>query len=89
MKQVLDNMLSVVSEIAVERKATLVLPKDAVLLVDKSLDVSQETLQKVDQKLPTVPVKIVAPPAPGHNPAQAAATTTPAKKSTAKKKEKE
>jgi outer membrane protein len=90
-KQVMDVIIGVVSDIATERKATLVLPKDAVILVDKSLDVTAETLQRVDQKLPTVQVNIVAPPA---QPAQAAApagatpTASTAKaKSSSKKKE--
>lgn len=74
MKQVLDNMLAVVSDIAVERKATVILPKDAVLLVDKGLDVTAETLQRVDQRLPTVAVNIVAPPQPGQAPAPAQAS---------------
>jgi outer membrane protein len=71
MKQVIDNMIAVVSDIAQERRANLVLPKDAVLLVDKSLDVTAETLQRIDQKLPTVAVNIVSPP---QQPTQASAT---------------
>jgi outer membrane protein len=85
-KQVSDVIIGVVTDIATDRKATLVLPKDAVILVDKSLDVTAETLQRVDQKLPSVQVNIVAPPQQPGQAAAPAATTPAASASTAKAK---
>jgi Skp family chaperone for outer membrane proteins len=53
-KQVLDVILQVVSDIATERKAMLVLAKNEVVLVDKSLDITDDTLKRLDQRLPSV-----------------------------------
>jgi len=58
------NIVQVVSEIATERKASLVLSKQAAVIVDKSLDITPEVLQRLDQRLPTVAFNLVQPPSP-------------------------
>jgi Skp family chaperone for outer membrane proteins len=59
--KVIEAIAKVSSEIALERNATLVLPKEAVVLVDKSLEITDEVLKRLDQKLPTVAVNLVQP----------------------------
>jgi outer membrane protein len=58
------NIVQVVSEIATERKASLVLSKQAAVIVDKNLDITPEVLQRLDQRLPSVAFNLVQPPAP-------------------------
>jgi outer membrane protein len=59
------TMIEVVSQIALERHATLVLQKQQVVLVDKGFDITQETIARLDQKLPTVAFTLVKPPQGG------------------------
>jgi Skp family chaperone for outer membrane proteins len=58
------NIVQVVSEIATERKASLVLSKQAAVIVDKNLDITPEVLQRLDQRLPSVAFNLVQPPSP-------------------------
>jgi Skp family chaperone for outer membrane proteins len=59
MNQLRDNMLSVVQQVAAERGVTLVLPTQAILyLADKSLDITETVLQRLNTKLPQVAVKL-------------------------------
>jgi Skp family chaperone for outer membrane proteins len=60
--QIERNMLEIVWQIALERKATLVLQKQQVVLVDKAYDITQETITRLDQKLPTLAFSLVQPP---------------------------
>jgi Skp family chaperone for outer membrane proteins len=60
--QIERNMLEIVSQIALERKANLVLQKQHVVLVDKAYDITQETITRLDQKLPTLAFNLVQPP---------------------------
>jgi outer membrane protein len=87
MKQVVDKMLVIVSDIATERKANIVLPKSEVVLVDKGLDITEETMKKLDQVLPAVTVKLesAAPMAANQSSPSPAAQTAASKKSGGKK----
>ena len=72
-RQVEENMVSVVSDIATERGASAVMLREAVVLFDKNLDITPETLSRLDKKLPAVAFKIVKAPAPGQASTPAAA----------------
>lgn len=61
--QIERNIIEIVSQIALERKANLVLQKQHVVLVDKGYDITQETMERLDQKLPTLAFNLVQPPA--------------------------
>jgi Skp family chaperone for outer membrane proteins len=76
MKQVVDKMLQIVSDIATERKANIVLPKSEVVLVDKGLDVTDETMKRLDQALPAVAVKLESAPMASNQSAPAAQTAS-------------
>lgn len=60
--QVLQNIQQVVLEIANERKATLVLVKNNVVVVDTSLEITDEALKRLDQRLPAVTLTLAEPP---------------------------
>jgi outer membrane protein len=81
MKQVVDKMLQIVSDIATERKANIVLPKSEVVLVDKGLDVTDETMKRLDQALPAVTVKLESAVPMAANQSGTPATPAASKKS--------
>ena len=54
-------MLKIITEIAKERKANLVFQRSELVLFDKSFDVTDQVLQKLDEQLPTLTVNFVAP----------------------------
>jgi Skp family chaperone for outer membrane proteins len=58
MTKVRDTVLQTVTEVAGEQKATLVLAKQQVVLAEKSLDLTSAVLERVNRKLPTVPVTV-------------------------------
>lgn len=58
MTKVRDTVLQIVTEVAGEQKATLVLAKQQVVLAEKSLDLTSAVLERVNRKLPTVPVTV-------------------------------
>lgn len=58
MNEVRKALVSVVAEIAEERGIKLVLFKSQIVIAEKSLDVSEETLQRLDERLPTVKVDL-------------------------------
>ena len=58
MTKVRDAVLQIVTEVAGEQKATLVLAKQQVVLAEKSLDLTSAVLERVNRKLPTVPVTV-------------------------------
>ncbi len=60
MTQVNTAVVQSVQDIATARGATLVLPKSQIILVDKSMEVTDEVLSLVNRKLPTV--KVTLPP---------------------------
>jgi len=58
MTKVRDAVLQIVTEVAGEQKATLVLAKQQVVLAEKSLDLTSTVLERVNKKLPSVPVTV-------------------------------
>jgi Skp family chaperone for outer membrane proteins len=76
MGKVQAAMVEIVSQIATEKRANLVLPKSEVVLVDKNIDFTEETLKRLDVKLPDVkvnpPSTTAAPATAAQQPAQRA-----------------
>ena len=60
MNEVRQALVSVVAEISEERGIKLVLFKSQIVIAEKSLDVSDETLQRLNDRLPTVTVELPA-----------------------------
>lgn len=60
MNEVRKSLVAVVAEIAEQRGIKLVLFKSQIVIAEKSLDVSDETLQRLNERLPTV--KVALPP---------------------------
>jgi outer membrane protein len=56
-----QEMLKIIAGIAKERKANLVLQRSELVLFDKSFDVTEEVLHKLDEAMPTLTVNFVAP----------------------------
>jgi outer membrane protein len=71
--QVLQSIQQVVLEIANERKATLVLVKNNVVVVDTSLEITEDTLKRLDQRLPAVALNVAEQPQQPAKPASTAA----------------
>jgi Skp family chaperone for outer membrane proteins len=59
--QVLDAMVAIVGDIGKERGASLVLPRTQVVWGDRRLDITDETMKRLDQKLPAVAVNFNVP----------------------------
>jgi Skp family chaperone for outer membrane proteins len=58
METLQTQTITIISDIAKEKNYTLVLPKSSVLLLgDSSLDITQDVLRSLDQKLTTVDLK--------------------------------
>lgn len=58
MNEVRNALISVVAEIAEQRGIKLVLFKNQIVIAEKSLDVSDETLQRLNKRLPAVKVDL-------------------------------
>jgi outer membrane protein len=58
MTKVRDTVLQIVTEVAGEQKASLVLAKQQVVLAEKSLDLTSTVLERVNRQLPTVLVTV-------------------------------
>lgn len=58
MNQVRDVLVTVIAEIADERGAKVVLFKDHIVIAEKSLDISDEALLRLNERLPSVPVEL-------------------------------
>ena len=58
MNVVRDNLLNIVQVVAKERGANLVLVKQQILWMDKSLDVTDEVLARLNKALPQVTIKL-------------------------------
>ena len=54
-------MHEIVESIAKEKGVTLVIPTSQLLYADPALDISQEALKKLDQKLPDIKLDFSAP----------------------------
>jgi outer membrane protein len=76
---IFDNMRDVVQQISAERRIGLVVRKDVVMaMTDKNMDITDDVIQRLNSKLPTVTVTVPAagatpPAAPAAAPATAAA----------------
>jgi Skp family chaperone for outer membrane proteins len=57
--QIRKVMFEVVGEVATKREINIVLPKAAVILFARTLDITDDVLKRVDEKLPTVALKVV------------------------------
>lgn len=75
-----DNMKDIVQQISAERHIGLVVRKEVVLsMSDKNMDITDDVIQRLNTKLPTVTVTIPAPGAIAQQaPAPAAAAPAPA-----------
>lgn len=81
---VADNMKDVVQQLASERHISMVVSKQAVIsFVDKNMDITDDIVQRLNTKLPSVTVTI---PAPGAAPAADAGSAPAAVAPPAKKK---
>ena len=60
MTKVENTALQIIADLAAERKANLVVTKAAVLFTAQGLDITQEVIRRLDEKLPSVP--LAAPP---------------------------
>jgi outer membrane protein len=58
MNTIRSTLLQVIDEIAAERKATLVLSKNQVLLAAKEYEITDEAMKRLNAKLPTVAVEL-------------------------------
>lgn len=83
-----DNMRDIVQQLATERRIGLVVNKQAVIsMADKNMDITDDVIQRLNTKLPTVTVTIPAPGSSGQAAAPAAAAA-PAEKAAAPSKKK-
>ena len=57
--QIRKVMFEVVGDMATKREINIVLPKAAVILFARTLDITDDVLKQVDEKLPTVALKVV------------------------------
>jgi outer membrane protein len=78
-------MLKIIADIAKQRKANLVLQRTDLVLFDRSFDVTDEVLQKLDEELPVLNVNFVAPVPPAAS-AEPAAASPPAPTAKAKRR---
>jgi outer membrane protein len=58
MTKVETTALQIIADIAGERKANLVVTKAAVLFEAQTLDITQEVIRRLDEKLPEVPLAV-------------------------------
>jgi len=71
-----DNMRDIVQQLAAERHIGMVLRKELVIsMADKNMDITDDVVQRLNTKLPSVTVTI---PQPGQTPAPAPTAAAPA-----------
>jgi outer membrane protein len=56
MEQVKQSLETIVSEIAAERQLTLIIRKDQAVFATPGIDITDEVLKRLDQRLPTVQI---------------------------------
>jgi outer membrane protein len=61
MTKVENAALEVITDLVKERKANLVMAKQALVFEDESMDITTETIARLDKKLPSVPVNLPKP----------------------------
>lgn len=79
LQKIQESMVKIISQIAKDRKANLVLQRSELVLFDQQFDVTDQVLQKLDEDLPTLQVTFVEPSATPA-PAAPAAPAKPAPK---------
>jgi outer membrane protein len=81
LQKIQESMVKIISQIAKDRKANLVLQRSELVLFDQQFDVTDQVLQKLDEDLPTLQVTFVeAPPAAAAPAKPAPAPAAPPKK---------
>jgi outer membrane protein len=89
LSKIQQAMLKIIADIAKQRKANLVFQRTDLVLFDRSFDVTDEVMQKLDEELPVVTVNFVAPtPVSAGPPPAAEAAPAPAPAPAAKAKAK-
>src|SRR5215472_915550 len=63
MTKVENAALEVIVDLVKERKANMVVAKQALVFEDESMDITSETIARLDKKLPSVPVNLPKPEA--------------------------
>lgn len=87
LSKIQQAMLRIIADIAKQRRANLVFQRTDLVLFDRSFDVTDEVMQKLDEELPVVTVNFVAPTPPTASAAPAAAAAAaPAPKATGRAK---
>jgi outer membrane protein len=64
LSQIQQQMLKIIADIAKQRKANLVLQRSDLVLFDRSFDVTDEVMQKLDEQMPVLTVNFVNPQPP-------------------------
>ncbi len=86
LSKIQQAMLRIIADIAKQRRANLVFQRTDLVLFDRSFDVTDEVLQKLDEEMPVLNVNFVAPvpvagaPAPAAPPAATARAPARAKR---------
>ncbi|HEY3919622.1 MAG TPA: OmpH family outer membrane protein [Stellaceae bacterium] len=73
MTKIENTALQIISDIAAERKANIVVAKAAVLFEAPQLDITQEVIQRLDVKLPQIQLQVPQQPIPPGGAAPSAA----------------
>ncbi|HEX5452970.1 MAG TPA: OmpH family outer membrane protein [Stellaceae bacterium] len=80
LQKIQSAILHIITDIAKERKANLVLKRSAMVLWDQGFDVTDDVLKKLDEQLPTLTVDFVAPKEESPPAAASEARTTSSRK---------
>jgi outer membrane protein len=86
LSKIQEEMLKIIADIAKQRKANLVFQRTDLVLFDQSFDVTDEVMQKLDERMPVLTVEFAtptpppAPTPPGPQPAASSATSKTKKK---------
>jgi outer membrane protein len=64
LSKIQQQMLKIIADIAKQRKANLVLQRTELVLFDRSFDVTDEVMQKLDEQMPVLTVNFVTPQPP-------------------------
>ncbi|HEY1258423.1 MAG TPA: OmpH family outer membrane protein [Stellaceae bacterium] len=78
LSKIQQEMLKIIADIAKQRKANLVFQRTDLVLFDRSFDVTDEVMQKLDEQMPVLNVTFVTPAAPSVAPASSTAAAKPA-----------
>ena len=81
--QIRNVLFQVSADIARERGVNVILPKETVVIIARNLEITDEVLRRVDEKMPTLALKVVQPGAAAQS--APAAAPKPAAKPAPKK----